>query len=99
MEVLGTTRIKVKNGMEHRDGNGNLIYAEWTRTNDMAIRYDTWRSNWCNKNRLSKTPEGFREGKITSETLQFAIILGYKPEFTIQELAAILNSEIQIMEV
>lgn len=72
---------------------GDLIYAEWTRNNEATVQYDRWRSVWCNKNRTAKTPEGLREGKITEETLEFALGKGYKPVFTIEQLSRMLNME------
>jgi hypothetical protein len=92
-DLVAPAGVKIRRGMEHRDGKGNLIYAEWTRTNDMAIEYDKWRSAWCNKNRTAKSPEGLREGNITVEILEFAISKGYEPIFTINQLVNILNTE------
>ena len=91
-ELAAGTGIKTKIGMEHRDGKGNLIYAEWTRESDRAVEYDKWRSIWCNKHRLDKTPEGLREGIINEENLIFAMSKGYKPVFNINQLVEFLNS-------
>ena len=86
--------LGIRHGMEHRDGDGNLIYAEWTRPNEMANQYDEWRSGWCNKNRTAKTPQGFREGDITLETMEFALTKGFRPEWSKEQIVTILNSEV-----
>ena len=86
------TGVGIRMGMEHRDGQGHLIYAEYTRASQRAVDYDTWRSNWCNKHRTDETPEGLREGLITVENLEFAIKRGYKPVFSIEQLVDILNT-------
>ncbi len=73
---------------------GDLIYAEWTRPNEMANQYDEWRSMWCNKYRTANTPEGFREGTINLETLEFSLKNGFRPEWSKEQIVAILNSEV-----
>lgn len=41
-------------------------------------KYDKWRLEWCKEHRLDETIEGFREGKLTWEILEFATKLGFK---------------------
>lgn len=93
-EGMASTGIGIRHGMEHRDGEGNLIFAEWTRPNKMSNQYDEWRSIWCNKNRTTKTLQGFREGDITLETLEFALKQGFRPEWSKEQIVKILNSEV-----
>jgi hypothetical protein len=69
-----STGIGVNSLIEHRRGDGYLIYG-WNAKRAKWAKYETWRSEVCHRNRDRKLWLPFREGKFNILILLYAIYL------------------------